>query len=72
MEWISVKDRLPKNGTRVLGYRQNVSLLCLGVLWYNEGFYIDTTFLPEKYCDSFNKKQNVEYWMTIPEPPKED
>ena len=68
MEWISVKDRMPKIGERVLVYDtfwRDVYILCLmqnvndgNIRWYNRdtGWYVG---------------DDVTHWMPLPEPPKE-
>lgn len=69
MEWISVKDRMPKIGERVLVYDtfwRDVYILCLmqnvndgNIRWYNRdtGWYVG---------------DDVTHWMPLPEPPKEE
>jgi hypothetical protein len=58
MEWISVKDKLPENGTRVFVYRPTTtsqSNMAYSIL--------DSNIL--KYCDEGY------FWMTLPKPPKD-
>ena len=54
-EWISVMDRLPNDGTKVLAYFYYGSMECC---WY------DSTY----YQPSWDR---VTHWMPMSEPPKE-
>lgn len=58
-QWISVKDRLPKRASFVIGFKDNS--LVLG-LYYNA----DMEF---KYGKE-NQTKQVTHWMPLPEPPK--
>ena len=56
-KWVSVEERLPKNGQWVLTY-------CGG---YANWFELN------KWCgDSWLKIMPVTHWLPLPEPPKED
>ncbi len=62
MEWISVKDRLPEEGQKVLTYlgefdgcRTNYLILCPYPIW---ACLLET--------------EEVTHWMLLPEPPKEE
>ena len=60
-EWISVKDRLPKeDGKDVLTYRGEDEL-CIELYAQGYGFSFDDMF-----------QSDVTHWMPLPEPPKED
>ncbi len=64
-EWISVKDRMPQNGTCVL-------TLCYGydflqVLSYDHGF--NCCRLPDGTLYKGDEIKDVEYWMPLPELP---
>ncbi len=55
-EWISVKDRLPEEGSYVLVF------VNLGY-----GYTIGTSLYLNK---SFKMDENITHWMPLPEPPK--
>ena len=55
-EWISVKDRLPDDGTKVLLY---LDYGMIEASWYDSSYYMPF----------WNR---VTHWMPLPEPPKED
>ena len=71
MNWISVKDRLPKMKADVLMYFQNERNMAVGfmcdidegrIMWCaytDDGFYTDCDFEPS-------------HWKSLPKPPKED
>lgn len=60
-EWISVKDRLPRDGQFVLAATYRRIFFC----YYRKesNTFVDRT-------DSLDIR--VPYWMPLPEPPKED
>lgn len=62
MNWISVKDRLPKGYRDVLVRYKNAS-----------GYRIDITFYCDKseYGSGWYLPANITHWMPLPEPPKE-
>lgn len=64
MEWISVKDRLPKIGDRVLVICEDGSYFAatLSVDPFVEGPFFEASYFP--YLD-------VTHWMQLPEPPKQ-
>ena len=64
MEWISVSDRLPEDGIRVLTYADNSAMF---VASRDDGWYVDTG---EYYYSS--PFTNITHWMPLPEPPKEE
>lgn len=63
-EWISVKDRLPEPGNRVLAasaYFTGECWMAVNGTWYRyNGYDMDNLFEP------------VTHWMMLPDPPKED
>ena len=63
-EWISVKDKMPEDGIRVLTYADNSAMF---VASRDDGWYVDTG---EYYYSS--PLTNITHWMPLPEPPKED
>lgn len=62
MEWISVKNRLPKDGEFVLTYKNGI----VDVQMYekNRNGWIQGNW--------FWSMATVTHWMPLPEPPKED
>lgn len=64
MEWISVKDRLPENGKRVLIHADDGAMF---VAHHDVCWYVDTG---EFYYSS--PLANITYWMPLPPAPKED
>ena len=57
-EWISVKDRLPNKPMRCLVYTKRGEYWGYEITYYNQGFHT-------QYAETI-------YWMSLPEPPKED
>lgn len=71
MEWISVKEKLPKNRTAVLciiRYKNPDKWFTYALLDYNEGEWEYFS----GYKENFNSYYQVTHWMSMPEPPKED
>lgn len=64
MEWISVKDRLPEDGIRVLTYADNGAMFAAT---HNDGWYVDTG---EYYYAS--PLAIITHWMPLPDAPKEE
>lgn len=64
MDWISVKDRLPEPGHRVLAasvYFTGECWMAVNGTWYRyNGFDMDHLF------------ESITHWMPLPEPPEED
>jgi len=58
MEWISVEDRLPKNGDPVLYYDGYFSFLG----------HIDNGYRWHSFYDG-DRHCHVTHWMPLPEPP---
>ena len=67
-QWISVKDRLPEDGTRVMAYVNGWH----EVAWHRKSIR-EWQFRDEI---AFNNETNtyglVTHWMPLPEPPKEN
>ena len=57
-DWISVKDRLPKNNSVVLYVDQ------LGAMFV-------ARFYDGKFYDGYRLLRDPYHWMPLPEPPKE-
>lgn len=66
MEWISVKDRLPEIGHKVLIYCND-----------NKGIFIGYRIKNAKWCalGHFGERicagSDIDYWCSLPEPPVE-
>jgi len=59
MEWISIKDRLPKEHESVLLFEDKFKTIVYG-FWNGEDFY-----------QTFNGLYDgVTHWMPLPQPPK--
>lgn len=60
-EWISVEERLPEVGTRVVGYDYESNVRCYfiteGRWWIDDGW-------------NTAKGWGITHWMPLPEPPK--
>jgi hypothetical protein len=65
-EWISVKDRLPKNRTRCLVCRYDwvTKTRFIDILWFYRAWLVAP--------DYGVADDTVTHWMPLPEPPKED
>ncbi len=63
-KWISTKDRLPKDGQKVLFYGDFDFM----VGWY----YPDDKYWMPIASDSILYQQEVTYWTELPEPPEGD
>lgn len=76
-EWISVKDKLPKQGKNVLIYWKNSAnkrFIDVACIWkgktynYNGGWHFS-------YCDidgsNMLDDSQVTHWMPLPKPPKQ-
>ena len=74
-EWISVKDKLPKDGEKVLVYYPK---------WRNEKYYscvFSAEYQKRKYCDEgfgaedvlfdIGGEDGITHWMPLPNPPEE-
>ena len=65
MEWISVKDRLPENDTRVLAYCKDRCIHDVKWRWADNAWY-------DKGSAAVYLAGFVTHWLPMPEPPKED
>ena len=65
MEWISVRDRLPENDTRVLAYCKDHCIHDMKWSWVDNAWY-------DKGSASVYLEDFVTHWLPMPEPPKED
>ena len=69
-EWISVKDRLPKYGKRVLTYTPGMANQ-ITVDAYDR-YYVD---VDDEWYEGWryrgnHAKNNITHWMPLPEPPE--
>lgn len=84
MEWISVKNRLPEEGSIVVTYSLDVALHCRNVAYFNGRKFIPTPsgvmsthediateFDAELYAIEVEYKSYPTHWMILPKPPKE-
>ena len=62
-KWISVEDRLPEDGQRVVGIAKNGMT---GIMDYKVD---DTPFAARVFGRYFSE---IIWWMPLPEPPKEE
>lgn len=58
-EWISVKDKLPANGNKVLYYDANYKKIDCSLYDY------------DCFMETSRAFHNVTHWMPLPEPPNE-
>jgi hypothetical protein len=63
MNWISVKDRLPENGQRVICYNRFIEIKNYDSVFYDGD--IHWTGAP------IGELTGVTHWMPLPEPPKD-
>lgn len=64
MNWISVKERLPKENVFVLIYIKPPGQIVVGSRGGNDDWYADAEFKSE------NVRGEVTHWMPLPEPPR--
>lgn len=72
-EWISVKDKLPKeNGTYIVYTHDGNS--ATGWIWYDDVVVVaEYTFGIWWWCENgndFDITNNVTHWMPLPDPPQ--
>lgn len=63
--WVSVNDRLPKDGQDVLGYLYNGEETRIAPVNYDKGTWYDCVMNCTVAINS------ITHWMPLPEPPKE-
>lgn len=56
-DWISVDDRLPEEGDRVLSY--------------SNGGMMQRDYIYRNKWESYDRGYNVTHWMPLPKPPQE-
>jgi len=76
MEWISVKDRLPKIDEHVIGYAkigeewQVIPLLYQYFRFHGHDSKYEWAYL-FAYNEGYDYAKEVTHWMPLPNPPKE-
>lgn len=68
-EWISVKDKLPKDDMRVLVYRDDYT----DSIYFGRYFYSlhEPRDVPIFGIGGIGQTDKVTHWMPLPEPPKQ-
>jgi len=72
-EWISVKDALPYEYSRVVIYKLDCVLICLGIAIYsNKKFMFDATMLNDNNFERLSDKpiRGVTHYLVLPESPR--
>ena len=64
-EWISVKERLPRQNTGVLTFAPKMAMPIV-VDWYN-GYYGEDD---GEWYEGWQTGRNITHWMPLPEPPQ--
>ena len=64
-KWVSVKDRLPENDTRVLAYCKDRCIHDVKWRWADNAWY-------DKGSAAVYLAGFVTHWLPMPEPPKEE
>ncbi|KKK78220.1 hypothetical protein LCGC14_2845770 [marine sediment metagenome] len=59
-EWISVKDRLPKNDDEVLVYHKSKNIDDIGTAYFKIDMW---------HWDDYTILENVSHWQPLPPPP---
>jgi len=73
IQWVSVKDALPDEYSRVVIYKLDCVLICLGIAIYsNKKFMFDATMLNENDFERLSDKpiMGVTHYLLLPEMPK--
>lgn len=65
MEWISVKERMPRYNKDVITFAPNMAMPIV-VDWYN-GYYGEDD---NEWHEGWNTGRSITHWMPLPEPPK--
>jgi len=72
-QWIKVTDRLPDEYSRVVIYKLDYVLICLGIAIYsNKKFMFDATMLKDKDLERLSDKpiMGVTHYLLLPEMPE--
>lgn len=64
-DWVSIKDRLPKDGQDILVYLHNGEETRIAPCNYDKGAWYDCVM------NCAVAISNITHWMPLPEPPKE-
>lgn len=68
-KWISIKDRFPQDGENVLAL-SNYGSHSQGNMNIMSVIYFDNRWEVDHFCES--SYIDVDYWMTLPEPPEKE
>lgn len=73
-QWISVKDRLPEEGERVLLYNSLEYVSIVMAHWYalSARPFFDHVTIDDIHITFALKDNKHLYWMSLPAPPKEE
>lgn len=73
-QWISVKDRLPEEGQRVLLYNSLEYVSIVMAHWYSSSQrpFFDHVTIDDIHMTFALEDNKHLYWMPLPAPPKED
>lgn len=65
--WISVKDKLPENNTRVLAWYAGCAHI---LMWYADNHFDEV--LVDCYSSKKHQTKSVSHWMLLPQEPKKE
>jgi Protein of unknown function (DUF551). len=69
-QWISVKDRLPDIGTKVLGFLKNGYIFIVSQCTWEDDICNEWHIIPESYSSPFSVPfDDLVYWMPLPAAP---
>ncbi len=69
-EWISVKDRLPKRETEVLGYFKHGKIYVVAQCSWRDNICNEWHFSPASYDPDSAEFEELTHWMPLPNPPE--
>jgi len=72
MEWISVKERLPKAGSKVLCLGENTEIFLCDYISFHVPTQSDFEFCSTDWNHGeYQTQPNITHWMPLPEPPND-